>query len=381
MKKITLYFDETNHSRKIGISKSGGKLTYKKEERWYSYLFVGFKNDEIARMIFNKIENKYFPNNTGEIKSKRLCRFQKFNSINKNNLGFYNELIKEMGSEIIHFQYGSINKVSIFFQKIYKNKEIPRMLGEIKFRHLMIGLPKFISGNMELEFFNELSKETTLKKLNKLIIFKMAEKLEILNGKVDCIQMKNAFQQYIACLKFINNNIIDYKLNIDLKFDYMPMRFGLIKYSLETSINPIVFIDQEHATASELLNSYDTRELDSKNEPLIRFCDHVLGLFRRIVILVNKNHLKNEVINNNFQEITEYPDDIINLSKGVIELLSSLRNLFIDNFWTTFNDIYGDEMSILIGFLDAVKNFGGQMNKIHIRNSIGALLQKNYLNL
>ncbi|TCG10481.1 hypothetical protein, partial [Mycoplasma marinum] len=121
--KVDVYFDETNHTGNIGLTKDEEKLSYGNFDEWYNFLYIGFANPSEIREKILSIEKECFPNSkNGEIKGARLTRKDLF-SMPKQNIDFYNKVFDVVLEHKKIIQFGSYNRIELLVRKGLINED------------------------------------------------------------------------------------------------------------------------------------------------------------------------------------------------------------------------------------------------------------------
>ncbi len=357
---MKIYFDETNHSRKTSVSKNGDNVTYDvDDENWFYYIFFGVKNQLLVEQKMIELEKRFFnvESDSGEIKSSRLLSKASFlQDLNKNKKDFYINLLSHLSEEKQFLQVGAMNKICELLRKWlnYIFDHLPDSLYySIDYENFIIFISKFIVSNCQYEFLQYVKKTNDVKNHLRHLRFRIESAMKILVKKK--LPLANSFLNCLNVIQIIIENLPK-SLIFDCDFSW---KYEYIKKSLknlinETEIKPdLVVIDQEENIYNSLKGDFNVIQGNSKTEPMIRICDHLIGLIRFITISVKNAHQGQGKIDMKFEMKNPYNEYLFKVDLDTIKILKLLNNLFDPNiYWETFTNIFSDEIISTLRFIE-----------------------------
>lgn len=371
---INMYFDETNHTRKIGTSNKGDSLTFKKGEEYYSYFFISYADEEVTTKRIEKLERDFFGNH-GEVKGKRLTRRSNFYEMNKKNKNFYIELLKIVKDQKKYMQYGSINVNYTIMHRILV--KYCKLNGLTLHSSLLVGITKLINNNSSFEFYDSINNNSTYHDVLNYLINLLNTKIIILEKVKNGNILISTFTEYKILLTQLIENGADSKLDINWEFDYDAITTGLHLLSREKEQKFRAIVDNEKGIFNALSKEFEVEGVISEDSPLIRVSDYLASLLRRIGITLRNNHTSSE-IDSNFKMNNPYNRALFSIDAKSMDLLNLCFEIFDYNtYYETFASGFNDELIQLIAYLDLSKQ-PGYFNSISLNNNVVSRLQRDW---
>lgn len=367
MNKINIYFDETNHSRKISISKSKDKLTYdQNKESWFLFIFLGVNNEKTFIDKFCELENKYFKLNknkdSGEVKSNSLLsKVENWENLKVNNKLFYIELLELVNEYKRVIQIGGINKINEIVRKwltyiYYKVSEKYPLFFENE--NFVIFISKYINNNCQFEFLEFVNVESNVKKQLIFLNDMLKRTIETIYRK-KLMGMEDTFNPVNGIISWLIDVVDeDMIFKFDFHWNYSFLNYSIKSITSELKVDSFkVIIDNEKNIFQTMKKYYDDVEVaDSVRSPMIRVCDHIVGLFRTISNIVNKAHRATRKIDDNLKKVTDYPNSIFDIDIKSKELITQFWGLFNGSYWETFTNELSEEYLSTIYYIELMSN-------------------------
>lgn len=366
---MKVYFDETNHNRKIGFSQKGSLRFKEESEFFYLFSFIEISQEQLKKIEVLEEEYKKSRKIINELKSKDLLKnkHHKIYHMKDDQIKFYTDLFKILYAPNKLMILGYIEKIDPFMRKMFSVPFTRKIIGD-KWNLFNYSLAKYLSIRRLKDINEILSRNISCKIIYKSII----KWLHYDISKSDVSEEKNAFAFLIVVLTKLSE-VDTRKWNIK----FLKWWYGSTAMSLENSLNEkninnltviydkmpeleLLWKDVESTKSNELhLTSIAAR---SKNELGIRVVDWVIGFLRKFIIDLSHESIINR---QKFNTSIFLSSETLDFIEKYPELFRTFWEILPNDYWTTFANIYADDFKIS---LITIKNF--YFNKIISKDAI-----------
>lgn len=366
---MRIYYDESNHSRKIGKSaKNEAEATYNTLSE-YDFLFSFFGAENYLglanELLNNESEYKILMKipATSEIKSTHFFN----NRTNLMKIGEkahkYLTIQFEVARKYKDFiQLGCLKKIEVlmrqFWQYVCKNSPFFEETDEAFF----YSVTKFLNIHCEKEFVIFSSGVSRIKHVCAFIEREVKRQISQINNPL--MQSKrNTFETINLTIKKIKFELGNKTFKFNNSWNYNMICHGLIAIGEEKKIDfDEILVDQEENTAVALRKHFNRtiRLVDSKDEPIIRLIDVFLGFYKKVHSEINKNLIDNK---HDVNSVTKFPEHMMKPSESFVEIARSFFSLFDrETYWETFYSLVNDNFVITVLYIRLISEKGWTSN-------------------
>lgn len=344
---IKIYYDETNHNRKIGVNSKAELRFNNQTEFFFLYGFIEISDQQLVRIAkleteFKKIwylpEIKELKSSSRALLPKDICKLK------DNQIKFLTNIFELLNNENKIISIGYLNKLEPFFDYLIKPKYVTDAFNNSY--AFMYSFQKYLSIRRLYDLNLFLSKEYSMKQIYQRIIKWLKED----SIKMPLVKEKNLFQELILTLEAIAQKDKRNWTLIKLKWSYETIAWNLAKILDEKIAKNVLLIYDSFPEIKNMWNDFEQNlhpslnfcsvDMYSKNELGLRIVDWVIGFLRKFIISLNQKSIYTRQYYYPKIKLNQNMIDFINKNK---KLFIAFRNLINKNIWSTFASSYSDD--------------------------------------
>ncbi len=368
MSRYHFYYDESEHSRKIGYKTVSADNFYDN----FVSVIIGWEEADQEEFYskYRDFEKKYSERAVkGEIKSTTIKQAQLrygFASLNRDNVSFIRDFLDIFNERIIMY-FCIASKIEFLILQMFRSYESSFFVDADAIRYTITKLLLTYRPDNVIKCIYENPSEF----IHELVMF-CEERLEKNKSNISLKQKENeAIEQLILLLKDAEPiETLDWCYDISFEgFKKLLKERGIVQYSL--------IIDKEENTlkAAQLQGVMDVKEADSRNEIGIRYCDLFAGLISKLMKSLNQ-----ALTYQSEEEKTQkklLSKEWFQMNTEQLELYKKLHRVIFsinDDWYKTYSGTFSDDLISMIGLIEYMNGFVSPEDIVNIE------LQGDYYN-
>ena len=372
MNDYTFYFDESAKIDKITVD-TNGKINLTKNQIADSFIgiFSGFKTYEIehSNTLFLNFEkrqkSKFKIGPDYEIKStfikKKYFKYG-LSSLKPEHLEFYSDLFDTMSDMHPILSVVCMSKMEMFVRNTFKN---------LPDEDAYYVLTKFLITYGDEETFSTMTNVCSKKDedMVKRIVSKKMK--QVINRSKNIPRMATILNAYPATISMIMNKDVNIRTSNKTDINYESVLGGLTPLLNSNGINVsdvTLNVDGEPDLYPNIDKIYpNVHFVNSTNEPLIRFSDHIAGFLNRIILSINKDMKSNEPtlddLNRNdvdFESKRLLKTEWFKINKNTFEVYRKIYRILMKSqpyYWSTVTSSFSDELILFYSLLEYFEGY------------------------